>query len=103
MAKNKILFLISFMLLLTSCADTWSSVKRGVTGEKDKSIDEFLVKKKDPLILPPDYESLPTPAEREEAVTEISSFEKKLDTESEETFSSSNTTEQSILKQIQRQ
>ena len=46
MAKNKILFLISFMLLLTSCADTWSSVKRGVTGEKDKSIDEFLVKKK---------------------------------------------------------
>ena len=51
----------------------------------------FWSKKKDPLILPPDYESLPTPAEREEAVTEISSFEKKLDTESEETFSSSNT------------
>ena len=41
-----------------------SSVKRGLTGSKSDSTDEFLVQKKDPLILPPDFESLPSPEER---------------------------------------
>ena len=29
--------------------------------EKINSTDEFLVKKKDPLILPPDFDKIPTP------------------------------------------
>ena len=52
------------------------SVKQGITGEKRLSTDEFLVEKKDPLILPPDYENLPTPDEQRVAQEEISSFEK---------------------------
>ena len=32
-----------------------------VTGQKKKTTDEFLIKKKDPLILPPDYNDLPIP------------------------------------------
>jgi hypothetical protein len=35
-----------------------SSVKRGLTGEKRASTDEFLIKKKDALIMPPDYKNL---------------------------------------------
>ena len=51
-----------------------SSVKRGLTGEKKVSTDEFMIKKKDPLIMPPDYENLPTPEERVAAKEEISNF-----------------------------
>ena len=39
------------------------SIKRGLTGQKKASTDEFLVEKKDPLVLPPQFEQLPTPEE----------------------------------------
>ena len=94
------------IFLVTSCADTWGNVKRGLTGAKQKSTDEFLVQKKDPLILPPDFDSLPTPSEREEAIEEMSSFEKTLKTASETEITSSSaesSTEGSILKQIREQ
>ena len=93
------------IFLVTSCADTWGSVKRGLTGEKQKSTDEFLVEKKDPLILPPDFDSLPSPSDREEAVEEMSSFEKTLKQAAETEITSSPTrgsTEDSILKQIRK-
>ena len=68
------LTLIHFMML-TSC----DSVKRGITGAKSKSTDEFLIKRKDPLILPPDYKNLPTPEDIVSANKEdISNFEKSL-------------------------
>jgi len=55
--------------------------------------------KKDPLILPPDYENLPIP--NEEAVTEeISTFEKNLETLIEDNSSRSSSVEDSILKKI---
>ena len=37
------------------------SVKDGLTGKKQSNSDEFLVKKKNPLSLPPDFENLPEP------------------------------------------
>ena len=93
------------IFLVTSCADSWSNVKRGLTGAKQKSTDEFLVKKKDPLILPPDFDSLPSPSERDEAIEEKSSFEKtfKQESETEITASSAESSaEDSILKQIRK-
>ena len=93
------------IFLVTSCADSWSNVKRGLTGAKQKSTDEFLVQKKDPLILPPDFESLPSPSDSEEAIEEMSSFEKTLKqaTETEITASSTgSSTEDLILKQIRK-
>ena len=93
------------IFLVTSCADSWSNVKRGLTGAKQKSTDEFLVQKKDPLILPPDFESLPSPSDREEAIEEMSSFEKTLKQESETEITASSTessAEDSILKQIRK-
>ena len=106
MSKNKIIFLIVIMFLTTSCAgDGWGSVKRGLTGGKAKSTDEFLVQKKDPLILPPDFESLPTPSERQVAIEEISSFEKTLTKTSstESTSSTASSTEESILQKIRKE
>ena len=93
------------IFLVTSCADTWGNVKRGLTGAKQKSTDEFLVQKKDPLILPPDFESLPSPSDREEAIEEMSSFEKTLKQTSETEITDSSTessAEYSILKQIRK-
>ena len=105
MLKKKTIFLIGLTFLITSCSDTWSNVKRGLTGEKQNSTDEFLVKKKDPLILPPDYDSLPSPSEEEEAIEEMSSFEKTLKQATETDITSSSgisSTENSILKQIRK-
>ena len=85
----------------TSCADTVQSVKRGLTGAKANSADEFLVKKKDPLILPPDYENLPTPDEKIAANEEITAFEKNLEILIEDETSTTSTVEKSILKKIQ--
>ena len=93
------------IFLVTSCADSWSNVKRGLTGAKEKSTDEFLVQKKDPLILPPDFDSLPSPSEKDEAIEEMSSFEKTLKQGSATEITDSSTkssTEDSILKQIRK-
>ena len=104
MFKSKVIFLLPIIFLITSCADTFDSIKRGLTGQKESSTDEFLIEKKDPLILPPDFEMLPSPDDRRIAEQEISSFEKKLKNTSlsEDVSSSSNSVEESILKKIRK-
>jgi len=54
------IFLYS-MLFLFSC----TTIQDGFVKKKNKS-DEFLVEKKSPLIMPPDYGDLPTPKENKE-------------------------------------
>ena len=105
MLKKKAIFIMLIVFLVTSCADTWGNVKRGLTGAKQKSTDEFLVQKKAPLILPPDFESLPSPSDREEALEEVSSFEKTLQQASETEITTSSTgssAEDSILQEIRK-
>ena len=97
---KKIIYILSIIYLVVSC-ESMSAVKRGLTGEKRKSTDEFLIKKKDPLILPPDYENLPIPDERIAITEEISTFEKTLGTSIEDSSTTSISTENSILKKIQ--
>ena len=98
---KKIIYISFLIFFATSCADTFDSVKRGITGQKQSATDEFLIEKKDPLILPPDYENLPTPDERIAASEEISVFEENLEISVEENSSSStDSVENSILKKI---
>ena len=99
--NKKIIYILSIIFLITSC-ETMGSVKRGLTGEKQESTDEFMIKKKDPLIMPPDYENLPTPEDRVAAKDEISTFEESLGTSIEDdSISSPSSTEGFILKKIQ--
>ena len=100
---KKVTYILLFIFLV-SCADSFDSVKRGLTGAKRSSADEFLVKKKDPLILPPDFENLPTPGEQRAAKERISSFEKTLIkiSSAEGVSSSASTVEESILQQIRK-
>ena len=97
---KKIICYLFIILLVTSCANTFDSVKRGLTGEKAKTTDEFFVKKKDPLILPPDYQNLPTPDESTVDDEEISVFKETLQTSIEENSTTSSSVENSILRKI---
>tara|TARA_B100002051_G_scaffold159880_1_gene151135 strand:+ start:43 stop:351 length:309 start_codon:yes stop_codon:yes gene_type:complete len=57
---NVILFITFLIFIVTSC----TSIKEAgqvLRNEKIKTTDEFLVKKKQPLILPPDYDKIPEP------------------------------------------
>ena len=72
-----------------------------MTGAKKSSADEFLVKKKEPLILPPDYENLPNPDDRDLVLEEESIFQDTLETEAEEGSTDRSSAETSILKKIQ--
>ena len=98
---RKITYIFLLFLFTGSCADTFSSVKRGLTGAKKNSADEFLVEKKDPLILPPDFENLPIPDEEITGIEEVSIFEKALEDSTEENLPVSDSVENSILKKIQ--
>ena len=98
---KKITCITLLFAFLTSCGDSLDSVKRGLTGAKKSSADEFLVKKKDPLILPPDYENLPNPDERDISLEEESIFKKTLDPEEDEGSVSQTSVESSILRKIQ--
>ena len=60
MIKNKlnILIIIFISIFFYSC----QSAKEALGGKKrSEQSDEFLVQKKNPLAMPPDYEKLPTP------------------------------------------
>ena len=55
---------IAFITFLVFSVTSCTSVKEAgqvLRNEKVKTTDEFLVKKKQPLILPPDYDKIPEP------------------------------------------
>jgi len=98
----KIITYIFLFIFLSSCGGAFDSVKRGLTGEKKSSADEFLVKKKDPLILPPDFENLPTPDDTNIVLEEETIFQQNIQIDIEKDESGSNSSvESSILKKIQ--
>ena len=95
----KIINILIIIFFVTSC-QSLKTAKKTLTGEKEFSTDEFMVKKKNPLILPPDYENLPTPDEEAAAKEEISNFEKTLGASIEDNSFKSSSAEESILKKI---
>ena len=50
-------FLLVFLFLVSGCQD----VKKGMSGKKINQGQEFLVIKKNPLEIPPDFEKMPIP------------------------------------------
>ena len=58
MKKNNYpIFLLIFLFLLPGCQD----VKKGFSGKNIDQGEEFLVIKKNPLVVPPDFEKMPVP------------------------------------------
>ena len=60
MIKVKILFYLFLPFFVLSCT-SFSEVGQVMRNEKKNTTDEFLVKKKDPLTLPPDFAEIPEP------------------------------------------
>tara|TARA_A100001011_G_C14151489_1_gene774191 strand:+ start:185 stop:511 length:327 start_codon:yes stop_codon:yes gene_type:complete len=104
---NNILKILIVSLLLFSCSGGLEGFK---FKRKSTSGDEFLIEKKDPLVLPPDFSKLPNPeedvqkTEEEERQFEIVFKDDNSENdENENTDTSSTGLEQSILKKIQKQ
>ena len=101
-----ILILFSFMIL-NSCG-LGSSIKNAVTGKTKPVGDEFLVEKKNPLVLPPNFDELPEPGKTQSSeVNKNDSFEDKiLSGESKNEIQTKNpsvkSTEEFILKNINK-
>ena len=57
----KILTYFTLFIFLINCAGNWADFKKTMSGQKTTNTDEFLIKKKDPLVLPPEYGDLPLP------------------------------------------
>ncbi len=107
MNKKINIFLLLLILFLESCG-SWNEVKKGLTGEKTSSTDEFLVEKKDPLIKPPNFEELPVPGSN---TSDVVSSEEEGELQSltslgseEESYEEAETgsTEGNILKRIRK-
>ena len=107
MKLNKILIIFIFanIFFLNSC----ESIKNAVTGKKKPPGDEFLVEKKNPLVLPPEFGELPVPLkeekmeQEEESDEEIEKLIGKISIEensNDDLENLSDSLEQSILEQI---
>jgi len=99
----KLLIFFQLILFLYSC----STVKEGFTNQKKSSSDEFLVEKKSPLVMPPDYNDLPVPDQNNEMAETNENKIKDLVTKNNNENAEMNNAEdgnsnieQSILKKI---
>ena len=96
----KLIFKISLILITVFILEGCSNVKEGLSLKKKQGIDEFLIERKNPLTVPPDFSSLPQPRNSiEENKVEDKEIDlKKVLTETKEnkTISSSDNLEKSI-------
>ncbi len=96
-----LIFLIS-IFIFNSC----TTIKDGFRSQKKNSTDEFLVKKKSPLVMPPEFDELPVPEEVNQMLESKEETDiKKLITNNENSSNENNTNqnmdfESSILEKI---
>ena len=103
---NKIIIINFFFI--TACAESFDNIKKGLGGGKRTSTDEFLVRKKEPLVMPPKWKNLPEPGgvmKSDDEVEETTDIEEliKLGKNKESSTNyeqGSGSLEESILKKI---
>ncbi len=103
---RKNIFLILILSVLMGC----QSLKEGLEGnKKSKNAEEFLINKKNPLVLPPDFSKLPSPKNEKEDDLPANGFEiedilKKGTSKSnnQTKFKSGSSLEKSIIERIKK-
>ena len=100
---KKYIIIILIFNFLQSC----SSVSEGFKLKKGNTGDEFLVEKKNPLVLPPNFNELPNPGKTEISDQSTNSFEEKIlgnntKNNTQEDKISTKSTEELILKNIKK-
>ena len=102
MRYTKTLYLISFIFLLHSCG----TIKEGFTNQKKTSSDEFLVEKKSPLVMPPNFNELPVPKKEENSNTSEDNKIKEMlnskDVENDNSQNIGSSFEESLLEKIKK-
>ena len=96
--KNSFLLIFIFFLI-TGC----QSAKDAFTLKKKESSDEFLVEKKNPLVLPPNYGELPLPSEEineEDDEIQITMGSEKIEINEKPINSEPTSLEKSIIEKI---
>ena len=101
--SRTILFLF-FTLIFTSC-QSFKDAGKVLRNEKITTTDEFLIQKRKPLVLPPDFNKLPEPGTKTEAnekdekkIQEILNFPR----EEVDTNKKKSSAEESILEKIRK-
>lgn len=96
---------IFFILIFFNSCTSFSKAGKVLRNEKVSSTDEFLVKKKDPLVLPPNYNEIPKPKSMTKGdqknkgqIEEILRIEKDENSQ----ITSETSIEESILKNIKK-
>ena len=105
MKKFKLLFnaLVFLSLFLTSC----QSIKDGLSGRKQENSDEFLVIKKNPLEIPPEFNELPVP-QSEKRDDEANSVDEEIENlvksinKGEKAKSNNTSAEEFVIKEINK-
>jgi len=57
---KKIFLFFVVIFILSSC----QSIRENLSMQKKDSVDEFLIKKKNPLVVPPEFSKLPVPKDQ---------------------------------------
>ena len=96
---KKIFLYFLFIFIFSSC----QSIKENLSMKKKKSVDEFLIEKKNPLVVPPEFSKLPVPKSQDENTENSVNTNEDLDlskvlneSEATETTNSSSELEKSI-------
>ena len=94
----KVLVLLNLTLFLFSCG----SFKEGFKNQKKENSDEFLVEKKSPLVMPPNYNDLPIPNTNQKEIQESDSKIKSLISkdQSQSSASTNNQTDKSFEEKL---
>jgi len=104
MKHLKIFILSNLFLFLLSCG----TVKEGFSNQKKNNSDEFLVEKKTPLVMPPNYNELPEPKINQQEIEEEQNSIKSLLLQEDETLNDNEIDdkdkklEESLLEKIKK-
>lgn len=102
MKKIRKFVLLNIILFLSSCG----TIKEGFINQKKNSTDEFLVEKKLPLKMPPNYKELPIPKfgkedlKKENKIKKMIVVEKKTSLNSKNIKNNNKNFEKSLLEKI---
>tara|TARA_B100000902_G_C27285935_1_gene904427 strand:+ start:729 stop:1049 length:321 start_codon:yes stop_codon:yes gene_type:complete len=101
----KFLIYLYLILLIYSCG----SLKQGFSNQKKNSNDEFLVEKKSPLVMPPNFNELPIPntndgdkVSNENSIKDLITSEDDSSQDQDITGNSNSNFEESLLKKINK-
>ena len=100
--KNINILIIVF--IITTACQGMREVRQVLTNQKTQTTDEFLVEKREPLVLPPNYKDLPEPGAltNDNDTDDSNKIQEILSSPQKEKAKKFSTTEKSILDKISK-